>query len=179
MQIPTLNTERLTLRGFRADDLDSYASYCADARFMQFLMTGQPISREDTWRNMASTLGHWALRGYGVFAVARRADGQLLGFSGLLNPLGWPGPEVCWALGPGHWGQGYATEAVRAVIPWAFQQVDTAQLISLIHPDNHPSIALAQRVGEHFREDIQFMGKTFHVYQIPRPSPGGNPDDPT
>jgi RimJ/RimL family protein N-acetyltransferase len=168
MQIPTLTTPRLRLRAFRADDLDPYAGYCADERFMQYLMAGRPISREEAWANMASILGHWALRGYGVFALERRDDGAMIGFSGLLNPLGWPGLEVCWGLGPVHWGQGFATEAVEAVIDWAFARDEVDELISLIHPDNTRSMALAERVGETLRDEIAFKGKRLRVYHMRR-----------
>lgn len=166
MNIPTLETDRLYLRSFTPEDFEAYAAMRADMRFMQFLAAGKPDSKAETWQNMASIQGHWVLRGYGVWAVEHQTSQQLMGFSGLLNPYGWPGLEVCWGLAPEYWGNGYATEAVKAAIQWAFQQPDIDRLISLIHPDNHRSIALAERVGESFCEEIPFLDKTFRVYEI-------------
>jgi RimJ/RimL family protein N-acetyltransferase len=169
MTIPTLETDRLLLRSFEQRDFDAYAQMCSDPRFMRFLMAGAPLSREDAWRNLAFIQGHWSLLGYGIWAVALKENDLPIGTAGLLNPDGWPGLEMSWALAPGHWGRGYATEAVTAAINWAFQELRVPRLISLIHPDNTPSAALALRVGERRCDDIEFKGKTFQLYEITRP----------
>ena len=64
----TLETERLTLRMFRPGDLDAYAEMCADPDVMRYINDGRTLMREETWRDMAVTLGHWELRGYGLWA---------------------------------------------------------------------------------------------------------------
>lgn len=69
---------------------------------------------------MALHCGHWALRGYGQWVVERKADATLLGRCGLWNPEGWPGLELGWKVARGAWGDGYATEAARAAMHWAF-----------------------------------------------------------
>ena len=79
MEVPTLTTERLTLRGWREDDLDAYAAIAADPEVMRFM--GGPLDRADTWRQIAVFVGHWELRGYGLWVVER--DGELIGRVGL------------------------------------------------------------------------------------------------
>jgi hypothetical protein len=67
--IPTIETNRLVLRAFRQTDIDEYAAMCADTEVMRYLSGGTPMNREDAWRHMAMILGHWQLRGYGLWAV--------------------------------------------------------------------------------------------------------------
>ena len=145
--IPRLETERLVLRGFHLDDFEAWASFCADPEVVRYLW-GKPQTRIDAWRQMAMTLGHWVLRGYGMWAVERKSDGAFIGRIGMLNPEGWPGLEVGWTLGRPYWGQGYATEAARAAIRYAFLTQPVDRIISCIDPGNKPSQAVALRLGE-------------------------------
>ncbi len=76
--IVELQTPRLILRPFRPEDLDEYAEMCADAEVMRYLSpTGEALSREESWRQMAMILGHWQLRGFGMWAAEERSTGRL------------------------------------------------------------------------------------------------------
>jgi RimJ/RimL family protein N-acetyltransferase len=145
--IPRLETERLLLREFRPEDFEAWASFCADPDVVRYLW-GEPQSRSEAWRAMAMTLGHWALRGYGVWAVERKSDGAFIGRVGMINPEGWPGLEVGWTLGKPYWGQGYATEAAAASMRYAFLTQPSDRIISCIDPGNKASQAVALRLGE-------------------------------
>jgi RimJ/RimL family protein N-acetyltransferase len=160
--IPQLQTERLLLRGLRQDDFEAYARFHADPEVMRYI-SGSPVSRVDAWRSFAVMFGHWALRGYGMWGVERKSDGALVGRAGLWNPEGWPGLEVGWLLGREHWGNGYATEAARASIDFAFLTQDISRLLSVIDVDNVASQRVAARLGETRgeRRVIEFAGKTF------------------
>jgi len=142
----TLVTERLVLRMFRESDLDAYAAICSDPEVMRYLAPS-PMTRAEAWRNMAMVLGHWQLRGYGLWAVEERGSGLLAGRVGCWRPEGWPGLEVGWMLGREFWGHGYATEAARAALGWAFIELRQAHVISLIRPENARSIGVARRLG--------------------------------
>ena len=102
----------------------------------------------DAWRGLTAIIGHWQLRGYGLWAVERKSDRAFIGRVGLNNPEGWPGLEIGWTLGKQYWGAGYASEAARAVMSYGFLTQPVERLISVIHVDNKPSQAVAQRVGE-------------------------------
>ena len=71
----TLTTDRLLLRPFRATDIDDYARMCADPEVTRYLGDGRPLSRSDAWRQMAMLVGHWHLKGYGMWAIEER-DGD-------------------------------------------------------------------------------------------------------
>jgi RimJ/RimL family protein N-acetyltransferase len=168
MTTPTLDTERLRLRAFREEDLDAYAAICADPEVMRYLGDGRALSRADAWRQMALIIGHWALRGYGLWAVEERATGVLVGRLGFFNPEGWPGFELGWMLRRASWGHGYATEGAGRALAHAFTDMGRDHLISLIRPDNRASIRVAERLGERLERRTDLFGQEALVYGIDR-----------
>lgn len=162
--IPRLVTERLILREFRNEDLDAFAAFMADADVMRYI-GGSAMTRDEAWRSMAVTLGHWQLRGFGAWAVERKDDGRLVGRVGMIEPEGWPGLEIGWTLGRPYWGKGYASEAANAAICFAFLTQPVEALISCIDPDNAPSQAVARRVGEVKgpRSELRIGARTYPV----------------
>ena len=169
-----LETERLVLRPFRESDLDAYADLCADPMVMKFLnATGSTISRADAWRQMAMYLGHWELRGFGTWAVVERATEEFVGRVGLHYPEGWPDRELGWTIASKFWGRGYATEAARASITHAFTTLGWTHLVSRIHPENHRSARLAERLGYRAHGTAEVVGLKLTMYrldQIPQSS---------
>jgi RimJ/RimL family protein N-acetyltransferase len=115
----TLETERLIMRMWRDADFEEYAELCADPEVMRYL-GGKVFDRTEAWRQMASMIGHWYLRGYGIWAVEEKVSGRLAGRIGCINPEGWPGFEVGWTLKREFWGKGYATEAGRRALEYGF-----------------------------------------------------------
>ena len=168
MTTPMLETERLRLRAFREADLDAYAAICADPEVMRYLGDGRALSRADAWRQMALIIGHWTLRGYGLWAVEERATGDLIGRLGFFNPEGWPGFELGWMLRRASWGRGYATEGAGRALAHAFTEMGRDHLISLIRPDNRASIRVAERLGERLERRTDLFGQEALVYGIDR-----------
>jgi RimJ/RimL family protein N-acetyltransferase len=155
---------------FRDSDLDAYAEMCGDPDVMRFIGDGQPLDRAEAWRHMAMVLGHWQLRGFGLWAVEERATGELAGRVGCWQPEGWPGFEIGWTLRRGFWGRGYATEAALVVLDFAFARLSQPRVISLIDPNNGPSIAVARRLGMTMQGSTQLRGHPVVIYGIDRPS---------
>ena len=156
------------MRAFRDADLDAYAAMCADPEVMRFLGTGVTLDRSEAWRSMAGFLGHWALRGYGMWALEEKQTGTLVGRSGFLNPEGWPGFELGWTLGRPFWGKGFATEAARRALDYAFEDLARKRVISLIRPANTPSMRVADRLGMVRAGEVTLLGGTAFVYEATR-----------
>ncbi|KAJ54715.1 acetyltransferase [Actibacterium mucosum KCTC 23349] len=140
--IPTLTTERLTLRGPDARDIPFLRDFYASDRSK---FVGGPKTAEDAWRQLATEIGHWTLCGYGRWIV--EADGVQVGLIGLWNPEGWPEPEIGWDLFDGAEGKGYATEAARAARDYAYGTLGWSTAISLVAPGNDGSARVAERLG--------------------------------
>lgn len=165
---PELETARLRLRQFREGDLDAWARIAADPETMRFIGGGEPLSRSEAWRSLGYLLGHWELRGYGLWAAEERASGALVGRIGLYHPEGWPGLEVGWLVARERWGEGFATEGARAALDHAFAHVGAERVISVIQPGNAASIRVAEKLGERPTERRQLAGHDVWVYAISR-----------
>jgi RimJ/RimL family protein N-acetyltransferase/predicted enzyme related to lactoylglutathione lyase len=166
-----LETERLRLRPFKPEDAGAYAAMCADPEVMRYLSpTGDVLSREDAWRQMAMFVGHWQLRGFGMWAAEERETGVFVGRIGLHYPDGWPDRELGWALCRRFWGRGLASEAARAAADYAFRQLGWTHLISLILPANSRSIRVAERLGA-VRSGVATVRSVDHiVYRLAAPA---------
>ena len=166
--IPTLVTERLILRALAESDLDAYAEMMADPDVTRFLGDGKPLARPDAWRQLAFFLGHWELRGFGIWAVEHRTSGTFIGRIGCYEPEGWPGFEIGYALARPFWGQGYATEGVTTSLTYARETLRRDRIISLIRPANVPSIRVAERLGAALEGETEFFGQPARIYVYPR-----------
>lgn len=163
-----LETARLKLRLFAERDVDALAAMYADAETMRHVGEGKTFNRHETWRAVSSMLGHWLLRGYGMWAVELKGTGEMIGRAGFLNPEGWPGFELGWMIAKSYWGRGYATEAAEAALAYAYRDLDKSRVISLIRRDNLPSIRVAEKIGARFDSEVEVLGAPALVYACTR-----------
>jgi RimJ/RimL family protein N-acetyltransferase len=168
IDIPTIQTERLVLRAFHADDTEPLFQLMQDPEVVRYIGDRRIPTRQEVWRAIAGWIGHWALRGYGLWAVDDRESGELVGRIGLINPADWPGPEVGYTIGKRWWGLGLASEGARAAMDWGFRNGDFGELISLIDPDNAASISVARKLGESLKGETDLWGHRVLVYAITR-----------
>ena len=162
-----LRTQRLVLRQFRAADIDAYAAMCADPEVTRFLRpNGEPLSREDAWRQMAMFCGHWQLRGFGMWAAEELLSGRFVGRIGLHFPEGAPDRELGWAIATSFWGKGLASEGARAAADYAFRTLGWDYLVSFILPGNVRSTRLAERLGSRHVGNVALRGHEHLVYRL-------------
>ena len=140
-----LETERLILRPPRREDFEGFAELQADEEAARFI--GGAVTRPEAWRWFMWQPGSWWLDGFGMFAIIERASGEWLGQLGPWKPEGWPGNEVGWSLRRVAQGKGYALEAARPAIDWAFDNLGWTDIIHCIDAENVPSQKLAERLG--------------------------------
>jgi RimJ/RimL family protein N-acetyltransferase len=149
---PGLETERLRLRGHGVGDLADCAAIWSEPDVVRYTIR-EPSSPQRTWLRMLGYRGHWALLGFGYWAVEEKRSGRCigeLGFADFKRPLtlSLDGmPELGWVLAPWAQGKGYATEALQAVVAWGDQQFLSRRTVCIIHRDNHRSFRLAAKLG--------------------------------
>jgi len=165
-QIPEqLETNRLILRTFQEKDWKDLFDYYGDEVCMTFTAK-RALTDWETWRMVATMVGHWELRNFGPYAVVEKETKKVLGPVGLWYPLEWPEPEIKWGLARHAWGRGYAREAAEAVRKMASEHVPEYHLISLIDPKNTASIKVATSIGASFEKTIVFRnGMDVGVYR--------------
>lgn len=160
-----LETKRLILRMFKDDkDWQELHKYYSDEDCTKYT-TGRFLTESESWRAIAGMIGHWHLRGYGPYAIEEKSSGNILGLVGLWYPNDWPEPEIKWGLIRQYWGQGFASEAARAVQKTASKYIPDLSPISLIHSKNDMSINLAVAMKAEFEKTVEFRGDNWCIYR--------------
>lgn len=173
---PVLETRRLTLRPFRASDLDAHAAALGDPKVVRHL-GGKTMAREEAWRRLLCAPGLWALLGYGYWAVERRTDGAWLGQIGFADfkrdmiPSIEGMAEMGWIFATHAQGQGFAGEAARAALDWADGALAAPEIVAIIDPENAASIRVAERSGFGEREPAIYLGEPILLFR--RRTPAG------
>ena len=167
-KIPTeLTTERLKLRIPEENDWKDLYAYYSDMECMRYT-AGRALADWEVWRQVATMMGHWQIRGFGPYVMQDLTKGKVLGPIGLWYPLEWPEPEIKWGLSRNYWGNGFAKEAANAVRLMAIEQMPEVHLISLIHKENTSSINLAESLGAVYEKTVEFRATTASVYRHKR-----------
>ena len=159
--IPSLETERLTLRGPTLADFADSAAMWGDPRVTRYL-AAHPFTEEDVWARLHRYVGHWALLGFGLWVV-RDKTGRFVGEVGFLDfkraiEPKLDAPEMGWVLAAQGHGKGYATEALRAAIAWGEAHFGHGRFVAIIDPDNAASVRLGEKLG--FREEARTLYKS-------------------
>jgi len=157
------------MRPLGLGDFGAYAAMLADPEVTRFLGSGATLSAHEAWRHLAMLIGHWELRGFGMWAVTERGRDEMIGRVGFFEPEGWPGFEIGWTFARHAWGRGYATECARIALEHAFGAMRRNKVISVIHPENAASIQVARKIGEAFEREATVNGEPRHIYAIDRP----------
>jgi len=145
-----IETERLILRPPTDADREALFVLNADPRVGEWL--SGPMTRAQTEALVDRMLASIAAHGFTLWPVERKADGAVIGMTGLIAmgddlPPG-PALEVGWRFSPAAWGKGYATEAARAAIDWGFKaRPDAPEIVAITARTNLASQAVMRRLG--------------------------------
>ncbi len=162
--IPVLTSDRLILRGWFKSDFDRYAAFWADSDRTRHFISGTQ-DRSSAWSLFANMMVEWCLNGFGIFALQSKDTDEVVGYAGLWYPADIDEAELAWSLYSGYEGKGFATEAARRIIRWASQGLCLPPLMSFVHPDNTPSIAVAERLGATRENETTLRGSPRFVFR--------------
>jgi len=142
--IPVLETQRLVLRGPAAEDYPNFKATFASyrSRFM-----GGPLNDYEAWMLYAAEIGHWEVRGFGMWMIHLKDTDETVGMAGGWFPAKWPEREIAWIIWPDKGGKGYALEAADRVRRYFYHDLGWDTAVSYIDPKNLDSIRLAERLG--------------------------------
>lgn len=159
-----IETKRLIVRRWRDADRDEYVGSCNSEAVTAHL--GGPQSIEDIDAALSRVRKSQEEHGFCFWAVERKTDGKFLGCCGLKITAGPAYPfdgdiEIGWRLRKDAWGQGYAFEAARASLDWAWANLEAPRIVSMTVPSNRPSWRLMERLGMERRPDLDFAHPAF------------------
>ncbi len=168
MNEPILETERLILRQISHDDLDELLQIWGDAETMSLFP--KTLNRQEMSEWIDRNLKRYEDFGHGIWAVILKADGVFVGDCGLViqEVDGVQELEVGYHFNKRFWGQGFAAEAARGCMDYAFNQLNRRRIISMIRPENLPSQRVAQRNGLKIEKEIFWRGYLHCVYAFER-----------
>src|SRR3990167_7420896 len=158
-----LSTERLILRTWKQSDIPLMAAISSNPLVMEHFPATQDIAATQALVNHINQ--HYEKFGYALYAVETKDTHEFIGFVGLnhppfeipnFQPKGLPIVEIGWRLSSNHWGKGYATEAAKAVLHYAFIELNLGEIISFTVVANIKSRHVMEKIGLHHSEIDDF-----------------------
>jgi ribosomal-protein-alanine N-acetyltransferase len=161
--VDTVETSRLRLRPLVPGDLDRLTEIWTDPEVSRFLLT-QPRSGVEVAERLDAMRAH--ARRFGMWAVALRTTGQLIGRCGFYPYAGERGvePELAFLLAREHWGEGLASEAARAALDELFRRHRPPRAVALVRPEHAASRRVLEKVGMREEERVVASGIEVVLY---------------
>ena len=146
-----LKTDRLLLRQWTEDDFLPFSEMCSDKEVMEYFPKLQ--TKDESYKMGEKILALINERGWGFWAVEIPNQYKFIGFVGLHSPTDKmpfsPCIEIGWRLSKQHWGKGYATEAAKEALKFAFTQLNLNEVVSFTTLANERSKSVMQNIGMH------------------------------
>lgn len=168
-------TKRLILRHLVPADAEALHPVFCDAEGNRFtLRTHRKLAETADWITAVQTA--YAKRGFGPWCIALKSDDKAIGYCGcgIISLAGAREYEIGYRVVRFCWGQGFATEAVRATLEHALGKLNFRRIVAVIQPGNAASIRVAQKAGMEYEKDSMYEGVMMKVYVayapgVPRP----------
>jgi len=166
--MPVLETECLFIRPFVMEDLEAVHRVLSNAWEIPLEEQTRRLPERERWLRWAvanyEALADLMQPPYGDRAVVLKGDGQLVGSVGLVPSIGpfgqlsgypvnggerylYPEVGLFWAVDPAHQGRGYATEAGRALVDFAFTGWNIGRIVAMTEYTNERSKAVMRKLG--------------------------------
>ncbi len=165
-KIAEIETERLRLRPLRAADRNDLHHLFTDPDVRRYLWDDQVLPIEQTWAVVSESLRRFGTDGTGLWAVYRSGRAPVAGFGGY-----WPFPaglEILFGLAPVHWGRGLATELVRTLLRYGFEELGLDRVDGSSDAPNVASLRVMEKAGMHEVERIAKGGRETVRYSLSR-----------
>ena len=163
-----IETKRLILRKMQEDDAEALFDIFSDPVAMRYFGVIFDRSRMDEW--VRNNLEHERQHGFSLLSVILKDNGELIGDCGLETDVidGRTRVGIGFDFKRAYWGKGYATEAARAVLKYAFTEYEFDSIAAWIDPENAPSQRVAERTGMTVEKYVMRGGKKYALYSMKR-----------
>lgn len=161
-----LQTERLIIRPFKAEDIGEFYSLVSKPEVMRYIHQGEPLDLGQAALDLFEYRMSYATLGYSRYALELKSNRNFIGLCGFLES----GKDIDlgWRVLPKYWGQGYATEAAKTIVAYGFEELRFKKLISIAYLANKPSIRIMQKIGMEFDRPISLYNKPGVRYKMER-----------
>jgi RimJ/RimL family protein N-acetyltransferase len=170
-----IETERLLLEPLDGIRLEDFVALTALPDTMRNWAATGPFTREMAVQNFAASLSRLRQHGFGKRWVVVKEDGAGIGFTDTkyfgqsCDDVSPDEVEIGWMLTPSAWGQGYGTEAGRAVRDEAFERLELESIVAVHHPENSASRRVMEKLGMVFERDVVARnGWPYRLYRLTR-----------
>jgi RimJ/RimL family protein N-acetyltransferase len=160
-----IETERLILRRFTPDDLDTLAELRSDPEVMRYI-GDQPRAKVE--QRLQYYISHYDPHGFGMWAVILKGTGRMIGWCGLIYLDETPEVEVGYGVAKPFWGQGLMTEAARASLRYGFEHAGLERIVAVAMPENTASRRIMEKLGMHYEKNVFHYGHDLAYYAIGR-----------
>ena len=160
-----LETERLALREFTADDADVVLRLVNEPSFLRYIGDRGVRTLEDARKYIADgPVAGYARDGHGLMRVERKSDGASLGMCGLLKREALPDPDIGFSFFPEYWSQGYALEAASAAMRHVRKTLGIGRILAITTLDNASSMRLLDKLGFRFERMIALGAEELRLF---------------
>jgi RimJ/RimL family protein N-acetyltransferase len=169
-----LETDRLRLRPWDAEDWVQLKPIAQDPEVMRYISNGRPWTDERIREFVERQISGYEQRGFCFWRLLLKQDGtegragEMIGFCGLQPLQETQGIEIGWWLARAWWGKGLATEAAREAMRDSFERVKLERLVAVAQPENRASIHVMEKLGMRFERETTRRGFPVALYSIER-----------
>jgi RimJ/RimL family protein N-acetyltransferase len=162
-----IETDRLRIEPFRADDEKRAHRLFRHRKLWKYNDASRPRTKRGSRNRLALYISTQEQHGLSAWAVREKASGRLIGDCGLI-PADWRGPEIelVFRMTPRRWGEGFATEAARAVLEAGLTDAGLETIQARIHAENAATIHIVERLGMTHRRTVVLDGTPWEIYAI-------------